>query len=227
MYNNLPQLGLPRRRPPYRKYPKPVRLEGSFSDFVGRLFPKSVDVYTEDVIERIEEKPLIPALIAGTLLIPIGGVSLLSRLGSALYTAPIASGTGAGTVATGLLPTVFGVGVPGAGLVGTAATTVGSWLYTPAIASGTGIGTVPTGLLTSLFGLGVPGAGLIGKAATVMAGAIIPKTFAPGTDVTQQPGYTRTPATAEIIPGMSNQNLAIYGIGGTALLLLLLSGRRK
>lgn len=225
MYNNLPQLGPPLRRPPYRRYPKPPQLGDWFSDVVGHMFPKSVDKYVERNIEDIMEKPLIPALLAGTLLIPVGGVSLLSRIGSFMYTAPIASGTGVGTTATGLLPTVFGVGVPGAGLVGKAATSIGGLLYTPAIASGVGAGTVPTGLLTTVFGLGVPGAGLIGKVGTVVAGALIPKTFAPGTDVTQQPGYTPT-TRAGIVPGIANTDLAIMA-GGAAVLLLLLSGRRK
>lgn len=225
MYNNLPQLGPPPRRPPYRRYPKPVRLGDWFSDVVGRMFPASVDKYVERNIEDIMEKPLIPALIAGALLVPVGGASLLSRVGSLLYTAPVASGTGIGTTATGILPTVFGVGVPGAGLVGKAATTIGGLLYTPAIASGTGVGTVPTGLLTTVFGLGVPGAGLVGKAATVVAGALIPKTFAPGTDVTQQPGYS-IPTKAGIVPGVANTDLAIMA-GGAALLLILISGRRK
>ena len=221
MYNNLPQLGPPSRRSrPYRRYPKPVQLGDWFSDVVGRIFPKSVDKYVERNIEDIMEKPLIPAIVAGALLIPIGGVSLLSSISSALYTPAIASGTGIGTTATGLLPTVFGVGVPGAGLVGKAATSIGGLLYTPAIASGTGVGTASTGLLTSLFGLGVPGAGLVGKVATALAPSLMPKGFAPGTDVTAQPQY---PAQAGIIPGVSNTNLAIFGIGGVALLILLSS----
>lgn len=233
MYNNLPQLGPPtRRNRPYRRYPKPITLEGWFSDLVGRALPSGWGTSVEKTIERIEEKPLIPALIAGTLLIPIGGTSLLSRIGSAFYTPGAAVGTTlaegatgiAYTAPTGLLPTVFGVGIPGAGLVGKAATSIGGLLYTPAIASGTGIGTAPTGLLTSLFGLGVPGAGLVGKVATALAPSLMPKGFAPGTDVTAQPQY---PAQAGIIPGVSNTNLAIFGIGGVALLILLSSGKGK
>lgn len=169
--------------------------------------------FSEFIHEPFKKPVFLIAAVGGGLLGMATG--LFSSIGSALYTAPIASGIGTGTVATGLLPTVFGVGVPGMGLVGTAAATVGGLLYTPAIASGI----APTGALTTLFGVGVPGVGLVGQ----VAASLIQGGARPGTDVTKQPEYS----VGTIVPGVSNQNLALLGIGGVALLILLGSGRRK
>lgn len=226
MYNNLPELGPSQRRPPYRRAPRPIpNTMGSwFSEWLSQPFKEwKFPVAAAAVIFGGAAAGSATGLYTTTL--GTGVWSGMTTVGGYFYKAPVASGVGEGTVATGILPTVFGVGVPGYGWVGSVGTgAVKLFTGSPSGSSPAKSTTTPA---STIGPEPTPTTGVGAQIGTTVTDVI--KNLIVGSDSSPTPSQSEAAKWlgAETIPGVTNKNLTLLGLGGGILLLFVLSGRRK